>query len=642
MRIIKACDACKRKKIRCDPSHKKRTAPQTQSSRAHLPQTMKAKMATHESPTIDFSVTTPSSAVSIPSFEAELAAANSFEGLNENPDDFWQQFVHFDNQAISLPEDYDSFLNPAGYVTSSNGSSSASPSHSFIPSTPALPHNYGVLPDLQEPALPYLHPGDSHGTNYQDFNLYSPASDLLDEEPQSVGKPHRRGWTSEQDNLLESNYQQTAHDPPYSDGDTYLSSGQNHQHGHVLETSLPDWPQVNAGLGRAPDPGYSTGVSHQLLRAADPVKDYVGDVNEQPRPLPSPSFGAYQRPPVARLSYSPGDQVRPLFSAAQTPALAVPTAAGLVTAPARLQQVTSTFVNAQLYTSRAMENAGSATVSQQGRYVCADTVLPDLVHTPTSQRVQVPDGPISDALSEDLGQAGFAPLLSPTVSLAARRALFVRSAFVLEPNDYHDVAVSGLTTSVLTSGSGLDGSVVNKGTYGQRANSGLREAPHAHFVGWDAIMPTLADTRASSVPASLLAASSTSRSGALQKVHNQQRPLSGLADHRATSGASLERHKQYPDPQAGSATSQPSWLAPVAVTLRDSVMYGLVVCLLVSFMQWAGVGWQVELMFALSFSPCLRPSYEHKPDVFRSPIKEVSGPLRRPLRNMSAWCLAGP
>ncbi|KAB5559769.1 hypothetical protein GE09DRAFT_914466, partial [Coniochaeta sp. 2T2.1] len=189
MRIIKACEACRKKKIRCDPSHKKRTPTQSQPSRADLKQAKKTKMTTShdELPTQNFSLETPRSQDFVPSFETGLTDASSFEGLNQNPDDFWQQFVHFDDQAVSFPQQYDFSLDPTGYLTSSNGSSFASPSQSLLPATPSLlQDSHGVLLDLasQEPALPYLNPGDSYGTNYQDFNLYSPTSEQLDEEPQ--------------------------------------------------------------------------------------------------------------------------------------------------------------------------------------------------------------------------------------------------------------------------------------------------------------------------------------------------------------------------------------------------------------------------------------------------------------------------
>ncbi|KAJ9134667.1 hypothetical protein NKR19_g8578 [Coniochaeta hoffmannii] len=239
MRIIKACEACRRKKIRCDPSHKKRTSSQTQPARSDPKQAKKPKAATSESVNQDFSLATPSALDFVPSFGLGMTAADAFEGLGQNPDDFWQQFVHFDGQGASFPGEYGLFMDPAGYITSSNGSSSASPAQSFPPSTPGLAENYyGGLPELvsQEPALPYLNPGDSYGTNYQDFNLYSPTSELegLDEEPQSVRKPSRRKHASSQDEIVESSLSRTTPEPPNIDSPAGLYGGQNHQHGDPI------------------------------------------------------------------------------------------------------------------------------------------------------------------------------------------------------------------------------------------------------------------------------------------------------------------------------------------------------------------------------------------------------------------------
>ncbi|KAK3367169.1 hypothetical protein B0T24DRAFT_506402, partial [Lasiosphaeria ovina] len=200
MRIIKACDACRRKKIRCDPTHKNRTAskraaPQS-SPQVEVKPAKKSKKTT-EPPTIGFPGLTPDFAVSN-AFESPETTSpfTPFEGsFPEDPEAFWDQFFLFDQDSNALdsqytPDLYELLNNPQSFSPSS-GSSSTSPSQVFTPYTHAPP---GLSPTIaseiinleassQDPALPYLNPGVAHGTNYVDFNLYSPASDSsLDDE----------------------------------------------------------------------------------------------------------------------------------------------------------------------------------------------------------------------------------------------------------------------------------------------------------------------------------------------------------------------------------------------------------------------------------------------------------------------------
>ncbi|KAK3943933.1 hypothetical protein QBC46DRAFT_361449 [Diplogelasinospora grovesii] len=179
MRIIKACDSCRRKKIRCDPSHKKRSASQASSTASQLESrpAKKAKKAADPPPLAlpavapDFTVAGilegTEAAPSLPAFDVSL----------ENFDELWSQFVQFEPEApvlatnYNIPEDYDFFFDAQGRFTPSSGWSSASPSQLRPEISPSAP------------TLPYLNPGGTHGTNYLDFNLYSPASDFMDEEP---------------------------------------------------------------------------------------------------------------------------------------------------------------------------------------------------------------------------------------------------------------------------------------------------------------------------------------------------------------------------------------------------------------------------------------------------------------------------
>ena len=196
MRIIKACDACKRKKIRCDPSHKKRTASQaSSSSQPELKPAKKAKKTATPPPeawpmsAFDFSIFTASE---------EAASSAPFESP-ESTDDLWNQYMLSEQEPTTLAtnfnlDDYDfDFFSDQELFTPSLSNSSASPSQWFPPFTPT---SSGPSPPViaaeviseaaaEDLTVPYLNPsGSSQGANYVDFNLYSPPSDFfLDEEP---------------------------------------------------------------------------------------------------------------------------------------------------------------------------------------------------------------------------------------------------------------------------------------------------------------------------------------------------------------------------------------------------------------------------------------------------------------------------
>ncbi|KAK9777266.1 putative Zn(2)-C6 fungal-type domain-containing protein [Seiridium cardinale] len=212
MRIIKACDACKRKKTRCDPSHKKRG-----SSVAVSPEPKVSKKVKR--------TTAPSNQKS-PAFKADIEFATTLDPTIPDPYFFdanfmtapdqamndWDQYIKYDEDVNDvIPQDYDFFFDPAKYfspkTTDSSQSASVSSSQILTPSqsqpvTPASGWDIGsgvdlVGPDLvglgsaAQPTLPYLHRdgGVEVGNNYVDFALYSPGSSCLDDDtplPQEV------------------------------------------------------------------------------------------------------------------------------------------------------------------------------------------------------------------------------------------------------------------------------------------------------------------------------------------------------------------------------------------------------------------------------------------------------------------------
>ncbi|KAK7916990.1 hypothetical protein PG985_010598 [Apiospora marii] len=242
MRIIKACEACRKKKTRCDPSHRK--AAKAQSASESNGRASKAKKAT----------TTKSASVASMKAESVMAASSfdssasgsftldqSFASALEPVTDNWDQFIQYDEEyAETVPQDYDFFYDPAGYFSPSTSNTSSqvpsphnpvtpptagTPGHVFVPaeaptflqplareriidttntdvtdvglvqtqplgSRVASVHRDVMGTDAygtdsgQKPMLPYL-AGDAAdvGNNYVDFNLYSPASSFLDEDP---------------------------------------------------------------------------------------------------------------------------------------------------------------------------------------------------------------------------------------------------------------------------------------------------------------------------------------------------------------------------------------------------------------------------------------------------------------------------
>ncbi|KAK1758319.1 hypothetical protein QBC47DRAFT_374277 [Echria macrotheca] len=255
MRIIKACDACKRKKIRCDPSHKKRTASCSQPE----PKTAKkAKKATESpppppsDPMADFFTSIPES----------FDQTSSFESSPETTDDLWSQFVLFDQEPLALadnfiPNDYDFFTDSQGFLTPSSSNSSSSPSQWFAPFTPApldsstpviasevlssgLESPGMISSDLlgefspQDLTVPYLNPGVAHGTDYVDFNLYSPPADFfLDEEP----LPAKKARSSGRNGGLDAQHGVSPHDIVVaSSGGSYSSPPSSAPSGHERQS----------------------------------------------------------------------------------------------------------------------------------------------------------------------------------------------------------------------------------------------------------------------------------------------------------------------------------------------------------------------------------------------------------------------
>lgn len=205
MRVLKACDSCKRKKIRCDPSHKRRAA--------HNAKAEATKQATKPAKKAKKSSAAPSAqaAAFAPASDAPFNVVMG--GFSTSLDHPWDEFLTFDpiNEPTpqdfynAVPQDFDFFLGNENHFSPANSGSSGSTDSPALPLTPVgsnvTPQNDFVVFNNdsslflqaggQEPTLPYLHDG-SHGSNYVDFNLYSPSSSFIDEEPQKLKAGDKR------------------------------------------------------------------------------------------------------------------------------------------------------------------------------------------------------------------------------------------------------------------------------------------------------------------------------------------------------------------------------------------------------------------------------------------------------------------
>lgn len=199
MRILKACDACKKKKIRCDPSHRKRSASQVDSS-AKAESVKPAKKskkttpapATPAPPDLDHQ---PDWSTSLPDLTTSMAEWDQYFTFNEPidatlPQDFYS----------AVPQDFNFFFEPeTQFSPATSGSSAVSPAQPQTPTSSGVfaaqagfifddPSFASFAPpvDAHDAMLPYMASCGVHGSNYVDFNLFSPSASFVDEEPRKL------------------------------------------------------------------------------------------------------------------------------------------------------------------------------------------------------------------------------------------------------------------------------------------------------------------------------------------------------------------------------------------------------------------------------------------------------------------------
>jgi hypothetical protein len=194
MRIIKACESCRRKKIRCDPSHKKRGAAQVAAQPVAKPAKKARTVSQDTAPCPLPASSTDANMIFSSSSFFDLESSFDFSGLDNLdsaalPYDPFEEFVQFPPMDTS---DIDFLLETGDYVssqatTTASSSSAASPLKSLTPSSqqdPGVPFGTEfVNPDLQESSsnFPFLERSGS-SSDYTDFNLFSPGSSFSEDE----------------------------------------------------------------------------------------------------------------------------------------------------------------------------------------------------------------------------------------------------------------------------------------------------------------------------------------------------------------------------------------------------------------------------------------------------------------------------
>ncbi|KAK0390600.1 hypothetical protein NLU13_0104 [Sarocladium strictum] len=157
MRIIKACDSCRAKKVRCDPSHKKRAAPTTSSSATPAPppsssrQRRQTTVSKAAQPTVLQAQPDPVTALAPvqefnwDEFDASMAVAGvDYLGDYTNIHDPWSQFM-YDNDTAGM--EFQNFLDigAAGSPMSSFTTTTSS-GVSTKPHSPLHASAHGDLP----------------------------------------------------------------------------------------------------------------------------------------------------------------------------------------------------------------------------------------------------------------------------------------------------------------------------------------------------------------------------------------------------------------------------------------------------------------------------------------------------------------
>ncbi|CAH0014866.1 unnamed protein product [Clonostachys rhizophaga] len=199
MRIIKACDSCRKKKVRCDPSHKKRggASPVAAPSTAKV---VKKTKVTRQEPTVAKALPMAMESVPPPApsidFDFSLTSdLDTFMPLDFAQQQPWEDLIQYPVE--ELDENYDFFFDPEGYISSGSASFSTPESQPIRHSISPNSIHEDVVSGLQEASAGTDYFGvNQHAVNaipagdfnipvdadYTDFNLFSPQSTFSEDD----------------------------------------------------------------------------------------------------------------------------------------------------------------------------------------------------------------------------------------------------------------------------------------------------------------------------------------------------------------------------------------------------------------------------------------------------------------------------
>lgn len=192
MRIMKACDSCRRKKVRCNPSHRSLAGPASPAEQSPR-SAKKAKISDQaRKPAVPAPSSEPAilwDSTSLPSL-SDSFDFDSFNILQDVPADeqaSWEEFLRLNGELDSVLPDSFSFLPDLSVPHQSTPPGRSAASSSAVPNHASLAHAQQLdapAPDI--PMLPYVE-RNREPHNYVDFNLYSPSSSFSDAEPVTAG-----------------------------------------------------------------------------------------------------------------------------------------------------------------------------------------------------------------------------------------------------------------------------------------------------------------------------------------------------------------------------------------------------------------------------------------------------------------------
>lgn len=335
MRIIKACEACRKKKIRCDPSHKKRSShslsPEPKASKKARKSSPVAPKATPQVPVSNQSASfapmpfagmqgPPAEANNpsqwdAPSFDTAFVPADEVDIFAEMEN--WDQFINYGDESATVQNDWS--FNADQFSPATTFTNSTSPSQPRTPAMPELASNgFGFVSaadftanggaDYSDvfasgesaPALPYLNPGGvERNRNYIDFNLYSPGSscdgeigytkDIAAASPRQAASPPHAAAPRQESSQYLNHVDRGDH---VDSGDTNLPYDRPDGNRHKVVTDGPqaEFSQAHKPVHPDPSQAFAAGADQATTAAGAAMATALSSLHEHARS--SPRLGA--------------------------------------------------------------------------------------------------------------------------------------------------------------------------------------------------------------------------------------------------------------------------------------------------------------------------------------------------------------